>query len=388
MQGADLLLCRHAGGVEARLFYTTTGRDTHMTHEPGGQDQESAGVQLSRLLRRWWEEAGSPTGGTRPTQQALAARLGVDQTTLSRYLNPKHLSTAPLRVVEALHAQLRVPAAELEQARALCRTALQDSARQRTPGNAAREHAAPTGSASESGPVTASGIAPSRQGTADRHGTDRRDIPGWARARWLRSVLVAAAVVVAFTGGVVFHERLAARDSAATADGAAGAAPQSEPRSKWPVLRMGKDDKYTRGRALQNLLNAHGYKVPTDGFFGEDTRDAVLKFQEKEELQRDGKVGMRTWPALVEEGVGPGSNSFAVRAVQELLDNVGQGATPVSGTYTSVTVENVKHFQRSQGLHANGRVDEETLLALLLEQLPPASGPRYRNTMTPSPDPA
>ncbi|MFB7293821.1 peptidoglycan-binding protein [Actinacidiphila glaucinigra] len=357
-----------------------------MTQEPGGQDRESAGVQLSRLLRRWWEEAGSPTGGTRPTQQALAARLGVDQTTLSRYLNPKHLSTAPLRVVEALHAQLRVPAAELEQARALCRTALQANARPRTPGGRG-EHAAPAGTASEPDGITVPDGVPGKQGAVVDRDTD-----GWQgftriRARRFRPVLVAVALVVAFAAGVAFRDRLAAQDSAATVDGAAGAAPQSGARYEWPLLRMGNDDKFTRGRALQNLLNAQGYKLRADGIFREDTRKAVEDFQEREELPIDGKVGMRTWPALVKEGVGPGSNAFAVRAVQELLNYVGQGATPVTGTYTSVTVQNVKTFQVSQGLHANGRVDEDTLLALLVKQLPPVSAPDYQRSTTP-PSPA
>jgi hypothetical protein len=105
-------------------------------------------VQLARLLRRWWAEAGSPLGATQPTQQALAARLGVGQTILSRYLNPKHLSTAPLRVVEALHAQLRAPAAELEQARSLCRAALRENGRQRVP-DGGGEHTAPMGAADD-----------------------------------------------------------------------------------------------------------------------------------------------------------------------------------------------------------------------------------------------
>ncbi|MFI2304550.1 peptidoglycan-binding protein [Actinacidiphila glaucinigra] len=366
-----------------------------MTQEPGGQGRESAGLQLSRLLRRWWEEAGSPTGGTRPTQQALAARLGVDQTTLSRYLNPKHLSTAPLRVVEALHAQLRAPAMELERARSLCQAALRENARARVAGNG-EAHTTPTDGTGGSAVTSEPDLGPGKHGAAPVPGRQGavvdRDTDGWQgltriRARRFRPVLVAAAMVVAFAAGVAFHDRLAARDSAATVDGAAGAAPQSGARYEWPLLRMGNDDKFTRGRALQNLLNAQGYKLRADGIFREDTRKAVEDFQEREELPIDGKVGMRTWPALVKEGVGPGSNAFAVRAVQELLNYVGQGATPVTGSYTSVTVQNVKTFQLSQGLHANGRVDEDTLLALLVKQLPPVSAPDYQRSTTP-PSPA
>ncbi|MYX32679.1 peptidoglycan-binding protein [Streptomyces sp. SID8377] len=359
-----------------------------MTQEPGGQDQESAGVQLSRLLRRWWEEAGSPTGGTRPTQQALAARLGVDQTTLSRYLNPKHLSTAPLRVVEALHAQLRAPAMELERARSLCQAALRENARPRV-ADSGEAHTTPTDSTGGSAATAEPDLAPGKHGAATVHGpvgaygSPGQGAAGLRRSRWLRSGLVAAAVVVTFTAGAVFHERLSARDGVATADGAAGAASVGEARYEWPLLYMSKADQFTRARALQNLLNAHGYKVRADGFFTEDTRDAVMDFQKREELPTDGKVGNLTWPALVKGQVGPGSNAFAVRAVQELLNNVGQGGTPVTGRFTAATAEDVSYFQRTHGLRETGRVEESTWLALLVKQARPVDTPAYQRTTSP-----
>lgn len=371
------------------LLFRTTGRDTYMAQERRDQEQESAGVQLARLLRRWWEEAGSPNGGTRPTQQALAARLGVDQTTLSRYLNPKHLSTAPLRVVEALHAQLRAPAMELERARSLCQAALRENARQRV-ADSGEAHATPTDGTDGSGVASQPDVPPGKRGAATAHGPVAADsrpgrgAAGLPRPRWLRPVLVAAAVVVTFTAGAVFHERLSARDGLATADGAAGAASAGEARYEWPLLYMSKADQFTRARALQNLLNAHGYKVRADGFFREDTRDAVMDFQEQEELPTDGKVGKLTWPALVKGQVGPGSNTFAVRAVQELLNNVDQGGTPVTGRFTAATAEDVSYFQRTHGLRETGRVDESTWLALLVKQAQPVDTPAYQRTTSPS----
>ncbi|QIK10216.1 hypothetical protein G7Z12_33340 [Streptomyces sp. ID38640] len=342
-----------------------------MAQERAGHDPErTAGVQLARLLRRWWEEADGPPGCTRPTQQALAARLGVDQTTLSRYLNPKHLSTAPPRVVEALHTQLRAPAAELEQARALYRAALRENGRQRA-ADGGGEHLAPTGAADGSDETPAPDATP---GTA-AHGTDGRGTSGRLRSRWLRPVLVAAAMVLAFTAGVVVHERFSAKDR--TADGAAGAASASETPYEWPLLRRGEEDQFTRARALQYLLNAQGYKVQADGFFREDTQDAVMDFQRRSDLPADGKVGRLTWPELV-KGVGPGSGTFEVRAVQELLNNVGQGGTAVSGRFTAETAEDVRFFQRTHGLSVTGRVDVDTWLALLVKQLPPVKTPDYQ----------
>ncbi|WP_431945412.1 peptidoglycan-binding protein [Actinacidiphila sp. bgisy167] len=350
-----------------------------MAQERCDQNQQNAGVRLARLLRRWWEEAGSPNGGTRPTQQALAARLGVDQTTLSRYLNPKHLSTAPLRVVEALHAQLSAPAAELEQARTLCRTALRENARPRGADNG-EEHTAPTDDAG--GSDAAPGVDDLVPGTHEAAG---RGAVGLRRARWLRPVLVAAAVVVTFSAGAVFHERLSGRGTAATADGAAAAGSVNKARYRWPLLYLREGDQFTRARALQYLLNAHGYEVRPDGFFREDTRDAVMDFQRREELPADGKVGDLTWPALVKGQVGPGSDASAVRAAQELLNNVGQGGTPVTGRFTAATAADVSYFQRTHGLPGTGRVDESTWLVLLVKQRRPVDTPAYQQIPSPPP---
>ncbi|MFI9603461.1 peptidoglycan-binding protein [Streptomyces sp. NPDC052043] len=359
-----------------------------MAQARGGQGRErSPGVQLARLLRRWWEEATSSPGGTRPTQQALAARLGVDQTTLSRYLNPKHLSTAPPRVVEALHVQLRAPAAELEQARVLCRAARAENGRQRV-ADGGGEHAAPTDAAAASDAIPTPDAVSGREGadavpgTAAARGTDGRGASGRPRLHWLRPVLVAAAMALAFTAGVVVHERFSAQDRRAVAEGAASAVSESRTSYEWPLLRMGEEDQFTRARALQYLLNAHGYKVRADGFFREDTRDAVMDFQLGKDLSADGKVGRKTWPELVKE-VGPGSGTFEVRAVQELLNNVGQGSTAVSGRFTAVTAEDLRFFQRTHGLSVTGRVDVDTWLALLVEQLPPVKAPDYQRATSP-----
>ncbi|MFI6606129.1 peptidoglycan-binding protein [Streptomyces sp. NPDC050507] len=368
----------------------TTGR--HMAQERGGQGRgQSAGAQLALLLRGWWEEAGTSRGGARPTQQALAARLGIDQTTLSRYLNPKHVSTAPLRVVDLLHVQLRAPATELEQARALCRGALRENGRQRA-AEGDGEPAAPVSTADESdgtpAPRATPGAAPGTEesATPDTGAAHDRSASGRPRSRWLRPALVGAAMVVAFSAGMVAHERLSIQDHRDTADGAAGAASTSGTPYEWPLLRMGEEDQFTRARALQYLLKAHGYKVRADGFFRQDTWDAVMDFQQRKDLPADGKVGGQTWPELVKE-VGPGSGTFEVRALQELLDNAGQGGTAVSGRFTAETIKDLRFFQRTYGLPATGRASVETWLALLVKQLPPVKAPGYQRA-APSPLPS
>ncbi|MGC9436448.1 peptidoglycan-binding protein [Streptomyces sp. WG5] len=399
-----------------------------MAYEQEGSDREQPpGERLARLLRGWWEEAGHASGGLRPTQQALASRLGVDQTTLSRYLNPKHTSNAPPRVVEALHAQLRAPAAELEQARALCRAALEESSRQRIAGgkqattaaadtadgprstggpgpaggqgSTPRADTAPTaaptaGPADGPGPANrtgapAGGDAPAgtdaalgsdpAAGAEAADGTDAGDATsGRPRSRRALPALMVAAVVLAFAAGAGVRELVApSRDVPAA--GAAGAAPASVGPHEWPLLMMQKEDHHTRGRALQHLLNAHGYEVRADGFFDEETRDAVMDFQRKRDLAPDGKVGKDTWPELVKEAT-PGSEGAHVLAVQELLDNVGQGGTVVSGKFTAVTAADLRFFQSNHHLPVTGRADTETWLVLLVRQLPPDSAPAYQTS--------
>ncbi|GAA2276928.1 hypothetical protein GCM10010415_51110 [Streptomyces atrovirens] len=338
-----------------------------MAHEPEAQDRgQRPGERLARLLRRWWEEAGSASGGTRPTQQALASRLGIDQTTLSRYLNPKHASTAPPRVVEALHAHLRAPAAELERARELCRAVLEENRGQ---------------AAAVDGPEPADAAS-----AADAAGgTGGRDTPGRpGRSRWALPALVAAVTVLSFAAGAVVRDQYVPHPRTAPDGVAAGAVPASGAPLEWPLLMKREGDQFTRGRALQHLLRAHGYEVKADGFFGAGTRDAVMDFQRRNNLPSDGKVGEDTWPELVVP-LGRGADGHAVLALQELLHNAGQGGTEVSGEFTAATTEDLRFFQNSHGLRPNGRADVDTWLALLVFQRAPAGAPAYQRSTSPLP---
>lgn len=61
-------------------------------------------------------------------------------------------------------------------------------------------------------------------------------------------------------------------------------------------------------KKIQNRLNAIGYNLEVDGYFGQKTMDAVKFIQEQNGLEVDGIVGPLTWDALfnntltVEEG--------------------------------------------------------------------------------------
>ncbi|QUL98820.1 MAG: polysaccharide deacetylase family protein [Candidatus Fermentithermobacillus carboniphilus] len=65
-------------------------------------------------------------------------------------------------------------------------------------------------------------------------------------------------------------------------------------------LRFG--DRGERVRVLQEILKTLGfYKDPPDGIFGEKTKGAVLNFQERVGIERDGVVGPKTLEALETE---------------------------------------------------------------------------------------
>jgi peptidoglycan hydrolase-like protein with peptidoglycan-binding domain len=51
-------------------------------------------------------------------------------------------------------------------------------------------------------------------------------------------------------------------------------------------------------RSLQERLAAVGLPVTVDGVYGQETADAVMAFQEREQLMIDGVVGSETGEAL------------------------------------------------------------------------------------------
>lgn len=55
-------------------------------------------------------------------------------------------------------------------------------------------------------------------------------------------------------------------------------------------------------RFLQKLLGEHGFKVEQSGTFDEATRQAVIEFQKKHQLDADGIVGYRSWESLIFTG--------------------------------------------------------------------------------------
>ncbi|MFG2333967.1 peptidoglycan-binding protein [Streptomyces sp. NPDC048604] len=282
------------------------------------------GQELALLLRAWWE-ASADEAGRKPTQESLARKVGVNQTTLSRYFNPLHPSTAPKDVVHALHAVLTAPPDDLPRALALTEAA---------PGEAA--------------PLAAADATDTARPTAPSPWTP----PGV----WRTALTVTATVSIAIASWSVLTHNPPATHTDRSVTAAAGPAAAS----RWPLVRAGERSSLTW--TIQRLLKADGHRLDADGIFGPETRARVIAFQRTRGLQPDGKVGERTWPMLVRT-VASGDKGHAVEAVQDLLAQAGLPAD-ITGVYTTATFRAVTDFQTRHGLKPTGTVDTTTWLAL------------------------
>lgn len=66
-----------------------------------------------------------------------------------------------------------------------------------------------------------------------------------------------------------------------------------------PLIKLGASGKITK--LLQQRLISLGYSIPygLDGIYGYETKNAVMRFQEDNNLSADGIVGRNTWRALL-----------------------------------------------------------------------------------------
>lgn len=118
-------------------------------------------------------------------------------------------------------------------------------------------------------------------------------------------------------------------------------------------------------RAVQYLLNHHGYSTAVDGVFGSSTKSKVMAFQGDHGLTVDGIVGPATWSELVVT-VYLTSSGNAVRAVQWLLNgkrdpgNPAWGYVSVDGYFGYGTRTAVRNFQSHMGISVDGVVGPVT----------------------------
>ena len=136
----------------------------------------------------------------------------------------------------------------------------------------------------------------------------------------------------------------------------------------FPVLRQ--DNQGNKVRMLQIYLNEYGYGLSVDGIFGGGTLNAVRDFQNKNGLVVDGIVGRNTWRALINDGVSQtvlrrGSRASNVRFLQKLLLSFLYPVGDIDGIFGSQTENQVREFQRENGLTVDGVVGANTWNVLL-----------------------
>jgi peptidoglycan hydrolase-like protein with peptidoglycan-binding domain len=142
---------------------------------------------------------------------------------------------------------------------------------------------------------------------------------------------------------------------------------ESEAASRNPVLKPW--DVCPAVAEMQELLNAHGFRLRVDGNYGWITELAVQEFQRQHGLRIDGVVGSKTW-ALLKQDLKPGARVLRqgcsgtdVRELQGLLQVQGYGLDR-HGIFCERTKLAVINFQQKHHLKEDGVVDSITWTAL------------------------
>ena len=138
--------------------------------------------------------------------------------------------------------------------------------------------------------------------------------------------------------------------------------------SNFPTIRQGDRGNFVS--ILQYLLNLYGANLSTDGIFGTNTYNAVIKFQKDNNLTQDGIVGTNSWTALLNlnptaQTLRLGSRSSAVLYLQQLLLSYLYPITNLDSIFGQETERAVKSFQQENGLLVDGIVGANTWQALL-----------------------
>lgn len=141
----------------------------------------------------------------------------------------------------------------------------------------------------------------------------------------------------------------------------AGCGPKAN-RTSYPLLRRGVTSKAVR--AVRCLLR----EDTATSRYGGKLKRAVAAFQRARDLPASGRVGPRTWTALLARGHAPlvkrGSTGPSVRRVQRALNAALSRGPRINGYYGPLTVDTVKRYQRRIGHSATGVVTARTWRAL------------------------
>ncbi|MCD3195720.1 bacteriocin [Clostridium botulinum C] len=134
---------------------------------------------------------------------------------------------------------------------------------------------------------------------------------------------------------------------------------------------------------IQSILKDKGYyDLQIDGYFGNDTKKAVSKFQLENNINNTGEVDLQTKRAIIEEPVllkrskrslksngnliRRGDRGSNVEGLQKKLISLGYncGKYGADGVFGEGTYNAVKAFQRAKGLNTDGIVGPDTMRAI------------------------
>ena len=136
----------------------------------------------------------------------------------------------------------------------------------------------------------------------------------------------------------------------------------------FPIIKVGSRGRFVR--YLQFMLKIEGYNIGSvDGVFGPNTQNAVIAFQQANNLTPDGIVGPKTWESInllnVEKTIlKKGSTGSAVKYLQRKLYSKLYPVGTIDGIFGSNTERAVKEFQQENGLTPDGIVGPKTWQAV------------------------
>lgn len=125
----------------------------------------------------------------------------------------------------------------------------------------------------------------------------------------------------------------------------------------------------------QRLKDLNYFSGNTTGYFGEATRNAVVRFQQNNRLPVTGSVDSRTWVAMNRQMISTptppigfltvGTRGSQVQRLQQNLKQLGYFYGNPTGYFDNSTKDAVMRFQQSYGLPMTGSVDPRTSQAIL-----------------------
>lgn len=137
----------------------------------------------------------------------------------------------------------------------------------------------------------------------------------------------------------------------------------------FPTLKVGSQGKYVR--YLQFKLKTQGYNITSvDGIFGNNTQNAVIAFQQANNLTADGIVGPKTWNNInllnpQNTVLKKGSIGSYVGYLQQKLYSKLYPVGVIDGIFGVNTERAVKDFQQENSLTPDGIVGAKTWAKVL-----------------------